>query len=187
MIDTMYKQKWTVKKIMCYAVYRIVAKHLPRNVPVAGQWFHKIRSLLCRPLFKESAKIIGVGRGADFDSGCNIIMKDHANIGDYASLKGPYGKIIIGQHVMMGTHCTIIAQNHRYLDEGFDEFEGKDVVIDDFAWIGDKVIILPGVRIGKHAIIGAGAVVPKNIPDYAIAAGNPATVKKYRKSVKKTM
>ena len=181
----MYKQKWTVKRIICYATYRLVAKHLPRDVPVVGEWFHKVRTLVCRPLFKESAKIIGIGRGVDFDNGCNIIMKDHANIGDYGNLSGPYGKITIGRHVMMGRNCTIIAQNHRYLEEGFDGFEGKDVIINDFAWIGDRVVMLPGVRIGKHAIIGAGAVVPKDIPEYAIAVGNPAVVKKYRKSESK--
>lgn len=58
------------------------------------------------------------------------------------------------------------------------------VVSDDFAWIGHRVTILPGVRIGKHAIIGAAAVVTKDVPDYAIAVGNPATVKKYRKTIK---
>jgi maltose O-acetyltransferase len=137
--------------------------------------------LVCRPLFKESAKIIGIGKGVEFDNGCNIVMRDHANIGSYSNLGGPHATITIGRHVMMGTHCNIICQNHKYLEEGFDGFEGKDVLIDDFAWIGDRVIILPGVRIGKHAIIGAGAVVPKDIPDYAIAVGNPAVVKKYRK------
>ena len=82
---------------------------------------------------------------------------------------------------MMGWHCTIITQNHLYLEEGFDGCKGEDIIIDDFVWIGDHVIILPGVRIGKHAIIGAGAVVTKDIPDYAIAVGNPAVVKKFRK------
>ena len=63
---------------------------------------------------------------------------------------------------------------------------GKDVLIDDHAWLGDRVIVLPGVRIGRHAIIGAGAVVSKDVPDYAIAVGNPAVVKKYRKRIEDT-
>ena len=179
----MYKQRWTGKKILYYVVYRMVAKHLPRDIPLFGEWFHKFRSFLCRPLFKEAGKVVGVGRGADFDNGCNIIMKDYAHIGEYAVLAGPHATITIGRHVMMGSYCMIIAQNHKYLEEGFDGFEGKDVLIDDYAWIGNRVIILPGVRIGKYAIIGAGAVVTKNIPDYAIAVGNPAVVKKYRKDL----
>jgi len=176
----MYTQKWTLKKILCYAIYRLIAKHIPRDIPVFGKTFHKFRRILCRPLFKKSVRIISVGKGVNFDNGCNIIMKDHANIGDYASLGGPHATITIGKHVMMGSHCNIISQNHKYLEEGYDGFEGKDVLIDDYAWIGNRVIILSGVRIGKHAIIGAGSVVPKDIPDYAIAVGNPAVVKKYR-------
>jgi acetyltransferase-like isoleucine patch superfamily enzyme len=83
---------------------------------------------------------------------------------------------------MMGNSCTIILQNHKFLQEGFDGYIGKDVVIDDFVWIGHNVIILPGVKIGRHAIIGAGAVVTRDIPEYAIAAGNPARVIRSRKT-----
>jgi acetyltransferase-like isoleucine patch superfamily enzyme len=54
------------------------------------------------------------------------------------------------------------------------------ITIGDNVWIGRMVVILPGVTIGKGAIIGAGAVVSKDIPDYAIAVGNPAKVVKYR-------
>ena len=179
----MHRQNWTIKKIACYAFYRLVAKHLSREIPVVGEWFYRMRSLVCRPLFKESAKFIRVGQGANFDNGCNIVMRSHAHIGPYASVGGPHGTVTIGSHVMMGKHCTIIAQNHNYLEKGYDGYVGKDVVIDDYAWLGDRVIVLPGVRIGKHAIIGAGAVVPKGVPDYAIAVGNPAVVKKYRKRI----
>jgi maltose O-acetyltransferase len=178
-----YRQSWTLKKIVCFAIYKLIAKHLPRDIPLLGEWFYSFRSSVCRPLFRESAGVVRVGRGADFDNGCNIIMKDRAHIGEYAVLGGPHALITIGAHVMMGSYCMIISQNHKYLGEGFDGFEGKDVLIDDYAWIGNRVIILPGVRIGKHAIIGAGAVVSKDIPDYAIAVGNPAVVKKYRKEV----
>ncbi len=176
-----YQQKWTIKKIVCYLLYRLIAKHIPRDIPIFGNWISKFRCSVCRPLFLESAGIIGIGIGADFDNGCNIIMRENAHIGPYANVRGNYGKITIGRHVMMGKHCTIIAQNHVYLEEGYDGYEGKDIFIDDYVWIGDRVIILPGVTIGKHAIIGAGAVVTKNVPDYSIAVGNPAVVKKSRK------
>lgn len=140
-----------------------------------------MRRVACRPLFMKSAKTVGIGVGVDFDNGCNIIIKDHANIGKYSVLSGNHATITIGRHVMMGEYCNIISQNHRYLcPEGYNGFEGKDVFIDDYSWLGNFVIVLPGVKIGKHAIIGAGSVVTKDIPDYAIAAGNPAVVKKYR-------
>jgi acetyltransferase-like isoleucine patch superfamily enzyme len=134
----MHRQNWTIKKIASYAIYRLVAKHLPHDIPVVGDLFYRMRSLVSRPLFKESAKVIRVGQGVDFDNGCNIIMRDHAHIGPYALVGGNHGTITIGAHVMMGSYCIIIAQNHKYLEEGYDGFEGKDVVIDDYAWIGHR-------------------------------------------------
>ena len=56
-----------------------------------------------------------------------------------------------------------------------------DTIIGNDVWIGQRVIILPGVRIGDGVIIGAGAVVTKDVPDYAVVAGNPARIIKYRK------
>ena len=56
----------------------------------------------------------------------------------------------------------------------------KDVTIDDFVWLGSRVTILPGTKIGEGAIIQAGSVVHGEIPPYAIAGGNPAKVFKYR-------
>ena len=59
-----------------------------------------------------------------------------------------------------------------------------EVSIGDYVWVGRRVIILPGVKIGKGAVIGAGAVVSSNIPNFGIAVGNPAKVIKYRDSQK---
>ena len=61
-----------------------------------------------------------------------------------------------------------------------DTIISKDVVIEENVWLGNRVIILPGVTIGEGAIIQAGSVVVKDIPKYAIAGGHPAKVFKYR-------
>jgi acetyltransferase-like isoleucine patch superfamily enzyme len=176
----MYTQNWTVKKICCYFLYLVVAKHISSNFPLIRHFGSWMRRVVCRPLFLEADKVISIGQGVDFDNGCFLRMRYCANIGDFAILAGNYGTITIGRHVMMGKYCIIICQNHKYTADGYDGYIGKDVEIDDYAWIGHGVTILPGVRVGKHAIIGAGAVVSKNIPDYAVAVGNPAVVKKYR-------
>jgi len=180
--DLPIRQHWNLKKILSYLTYRIFAKHLPESESLGpiGRYSEKIRSIICRPLFMESAKIITISRGVDFDNGCNLIVKDHAHIGAYALIGGNYATVTIGRHVMMGKHCILICQNHKQKGEWFDGMEGKDIIIDDYAWIGHRVTILPGVRIGKRAIVGAGAVVSKDVPDYAIAVGNPAVVKKFR-------
>lgn len=86
---------------------------------------------------------------------------------------------------MMGPDVIIITGNHEFnridipmRDQG--ETRPESVVIDDDVWIGTRSIILPGVHIEKGAIIGAGAVVTKDVPEYAVVGGNPAKVIKYR-------
>ena len=54
----------------------------------------------------------------------------------------------------------------------------KPVEVGDYAWIGAGATVLPGVRVGHHAVIGASSVVTKDVPDYAVAVGNPARVVK---------
>ena len=91
--------------------------------------------------------------------------------------------------ITIGDRC-LIAANVQIFDfnghaASFDNVEnrihttseGKDIIIEDDVWIGTGAIILPGVRIGKGSIIGAGSVVTKDIPSYCVASGNPAKVK----------
>lgn len=94
------------------------------------------------------------------------------------------GEVYFGDNFHSGTNCLIITSNHNY-DFGkripYDDTHIlKKVVIGDNVWMGDRVIVLGGVEIGEGAIIQAGAVVVKNVPDCAIVGGNPATVFKYR-------
>ena len=178
------KQKWTIVKIICYLLYRVIGKHIPSDMGPIGRFSNKFRRLLCRPLFRESARIFGVDEGVNFGNGACIVMRAHANIGKDCSITGK-GIVTIGRHVIMGHECMIITQNHKYLEEGYDGYDVKDVLIDDYSWIGHRVTILPGVRLGKHSIIGAGSIVTKDVPDYAIAAGVPAKVIRFRNSTKK--
>lgn len=89
-------------------------------------------------------------------------------------------KVIIGKNVLAASNVFIIDYNHginpltmSYLDNPLTR---GVVFIDDGVWIGNDVIILPNVHIGKKSIIGAGSVVTKNIPEFCIAVGNPAKV-----------
>lgn len=92
----------------------------------------------------------------------------------------------IGDNVMMGPECMIFTRNHEFArvdipmnQQGMKEFE--PVSIGNDVWIGARVTILPGVHIADGCIIGAGAVVTKDVPEYAMVGGNPARVLKYRK------
>lgn len=86
---------------------------------------------------------------------------------------------------MFGKYVTVTDNSHGHNDslEELDTapllrpvYSKGPVIIEDNVWIGDKAIILPNVTIGKGSIIGAGAVVTKDIPPYCIAVGNPAKV-----------
>ena len=93
------------------------------------------------------------------------------------------GKVEIGDNFHSGEGCLLITQNHNYNGKAlpYDEtYKCKDIVIEDNVWIGSRVIILGGVKIGEGAIIQAGTVVSQNIEKYAIAGGNPAQPFKYR-------
>jgi len=113
----------------------------------------------------------------------NIVLKNHVNINPGARFLGK-GKIEIGNYFHTGQNLTIISANHRY--EGaeaipYDKVRvHKPVIINDFVWLGDSVLIIPGINIGKGAIVAAGSVVTKDVPDYAIVGGCPAKIIKYR-------
>jgi maltose O-acetyltransferase len=95
------------------------------------------------------------------------------------------GAVKIGDNVMMGPDVIIFSRNHVFENRMVPMnvqggTEGNPVLIGDDVWIGARAIILPGVHIGKGAIVGAGAVVSKDVPEYAIVAGNPARVIKQK-------
>jgi acetyltransferase-like isoleucine patch superfamily enzyme len=78
----------------------------------------------------------------------------------------------------------MLTSNHNY-DNGKaipydDTYINKNITIEDNVWLGNRVIILGGVRVGEGAIIQAGAVITKDVPKYAIVGGNPAQIFKYR-------
>lgn len=100
-----------------------------------------------------------------------------------------YSSIQIGRRCLIAANCQIIDGSGH--DLSFDDVEnriltrggGHPIVIEDDVWIGANSIILPGVRIGRGSVIGAGSVVTKDIPSMVIAAGNPARVIKSAEQV----
>ena len=105
-------------------------------------------------------------------------------IGPYVCLAGP-GNIKIGKWCLIAAHVGIFANNHIFDDPTeIIENQGltrKGIVIEDDCWLGHAVTVLDGVTIGKGSVIGAGAVVTKDIPPFSIAVGVPAKVIKSRK------
>ncbi len=117
----------------------------------------------------------------------DIIIDDGAFIGIGSIITGP---VSIGKGCVIGQRMFISGFNHGYEDVNMEISKQPLIIressIGDNTHIGTNITILPGVHIGNRCVIGAGSVVTKNIPDYCVAAGNPARViKKYNKESNK--
>jgi len=91
---------------------------------------------------------------------------------------GAGGGITIGANVTLGAAVDLLAENHEFADAGsLISAQGvtrQGIVLENDVWIGNRAIVLDGVRVGKGAVIGAGAVVTKDVPCDTVVAGNPA-------------
>ena len=104
---------------------------------------------------------------------------DHTPIGLHSTVIGP---VTIGSHVNLAQGITISALNHNFADPSLPiDAQGvstSQIVIEDDVWIGANAVVLPGVRIGRHSVVAAGAVVTRDVPSGSLVAGVPATVRK---------
>lgn len=112
-------------------------------------------------------------------SGGDISIGDDVSVNPYTILYG-YGGLTIGSMTRIAAHVVIVPSNHVFRDPDMpimlQPITGKGISIGHDVWIGAHVTALDGVTIGNRAVIGAGAVVTKDIPDASIAIGVPATV-----------
>ena len=105
----------------------------------------------------------------------DVVIGDYTRIGIHNTIIGP---VCIGNHVNLAQGITVSALNHNFEDntKRIDEqgITTKPVMIGNDVWIGANAVILPGVTIGKHCVVAAGAVVTKDVPDNSLVAGVPA-------------
>ena len=148
-------------------------------------------------------------RAYPFSDEYNSLLKDlfRGNIGENSIVTSPlqgvcFERITIGKNVYINSNLLVmarggitiednvqIAANVQLLTNNHDEYERavlltKPIVVKNGAWIGAGASILPGVTVGKHAIVGAASVVTKDVPDYAVVVGIPAKVIKYLDATK---
>ncbi len=141
-----------------------------------------------------SLKIMGVSVGKNLtafpittiESPNKISIGNNVWISKNIALYGS-GGIKIGDDVVIAKDVSIISSNHAFRKSGEKinsqgyENAKKPITIGNDVWIGDRAIILKEVSVGNGAVIGAGSVVTKDLPNYSIAAGNPARVIGHRK------
>lgn len=133
---------------------------------------------------KYSTLIVDNGPHHAIDNS-SLSIGNNTYIGEYNNIRAAGGTITIGSNCLISQHITIVSSNHeckKYLlivkqpwttDNNF-------VIIEDDVWIGANSVILPGIHIHKGAVVAAGSIVTKDVPEYAIVCGNPANIKKYR-------
>ena len=167
-------------KALGFFLYYGFAIHLPESTSKVKIAQKKLRAISTKMMLESVGHNINIEHGAKFSLTTEV--GNNSGIGVDSRL---YGKVIIGKDVMMGPQCYIYTYNHNIsrLDipmaqQGIDK--EYPVIIGDDVWIGSRVTILPGVHIGNGAVIGASSVVTKNVPDYAIVAGNPSKIIRYR-------
>jgi acetyltransferase-like isoleucine patch superfamily enzyme len=122
---------------------------------------------------------VGMVVGQEVVASPVVRIGDRCLIGRGSGIVAHYS-ITIGDDVWTGHHVYVTDQNHGYEDLGVpisrQSAPEKKVVIGDGSWIGHGSVILPGVTIGRHVVIGANSVVSRDIPDYCVAVGAPAKV-----------
>lgn len=123
-------------------------------------------------------------RGVRLISPENISIGHHVVVDRGALLSGQ-GALTIGNYVNIAPHVAIHTTNHRF--DGYDRpmaLQGattpRSVMIEDDVWVGVNAVVLPGVRVGRGAIIGANAVVTHDVEPFAIVGGVPARLIRYR-------
>jgi len=107
----------------------------------------------------------------------DVMIGDHTRVGLHNTIIGP---VTIGNHVNLAQGITVTALNHNFedSDKRIDEqgVSTKPVTIGNDIWIGANAVILPGVTIGDHSVVAAGAVVTKDVPPHSLVAGVPAKI-----------
>lgn len=119
--------------------------------------------------------------GLEIRKGKNISIGNNCVINKKVLLDGRGGKLIVGNNVDIAQETNIWTLEHDVHDDNHRD-SGADVIIEDYVWIASRVTILPGVRIGRGAVVASCAVVNKDVPPMAIVGGVPAKIIGERKS-----
>jgi maltose O-acetyltransferase len=148
---------------------------------VVFQW---LRVHLAKKMLNSCGEGLRVAPKANIGSGQRISVGKNCGLA-----RGLFvlGDVQAGDDLMLGPEVVMISYNHEYSNSTVPmraqgASASRPITIGDDVWIGMRAMIMPGVTIGSHAIVAAGSIVTKDVPDWAIVGGNPAKIIKYRTS-----
>lgn len=155
---------------------------IARQALIRANTDHQIGICLGNNVSVQENVLINANRG-------HVAIGNHSWLGPCSIIYGN-GGVEIGNDVMVASHCVINTVSHHSnridIPMNHQGTYCEQVIIEDDVWIGTAVVILQGVRIGHGSIIGAGAVVTRDIPPFSIALGVPARVTGNRRKAKKS-
>jgi len=188
-IENVIKNNQRLKSLIHYLL-------IPKNQARPRLWVR----LLLTPIIHKKGRRSTIRKNTRMDilPFNKFVLNDDSTIEDFSTVNNGVGDVIIGKRtrigignvligpvtigndVMLAQNIVISGLNHNYsnifIPTSFQKVTTNEIIIDDETWIGSNSVILPGVHIGKHCVIGAGSVVTKNIPDFSVAVGNPAKI-----------
>ena len=143
-----------------------------------------------RKLARECGKNVYFGHKADVAGWNNLHIGNDVSIGNNCNFMTTKAEIFIGDHVMFAPNVRVVTGNHvidnprkfmtEFKDEDKRDKDDQNIIFEGDNWIGVNATILKGVTIGYGAVVGAGAVVTKDVEPYGIVGGNPARLIKRR-------
>ncbi|HBY10084.1 hypothetical protein A2473_01185 [candidate division WWE3 bacterium RIFOXYC2_FULL_42_13] len=143
----------------------------------------RLRALFWSMFVRRMGKNVYFLKGVELGSPYGIEIGDNVSI-NYGTHMGGTGGLKIGNYVNIGPNCQILTAQHRFdrMDKpmALQGVAVGEIIIEDDVWLGANVVVLSGVKIGRGAIIGANAVVTKDVPAFAIFGGVPAKLIRFR-------
>lgn len=169
-----------MKKKFAKFIYIFFAQHLPRSYARLNFGQRNLRYWCAKNIIANCGTNVNIQRKAMLPD--DLILGDNSIIGESCYISQG---VKIGKNVMIAEDVIMRTVNHAFdrtdipmIEQGYTPI--KSINILDDVWIGTRAIILPGVTIGQGSIVGAGAIVTKDVPPYSIVGGNPAKILKNR-------
>jgi acetyltransferase-like isoleucine patch superfamily enzyme len=155
-----------------HAWLKVWAKRVMQLPALAKQWRYHARLRRCgatvagSAFFSDAMMINGGALG-------ELSVGEESFVGRVEI--AAHARVTIGARVCINDGALLLTASHDVSDPAWRS-RARSIVIHDYAWVATNAIVLPGVTIGRGAVVGAGAVVARDVPDYGIVAGNPAKV-----------